>query len=309
MKAGRLSDPFARMRMLAVLVLCFSILPGASLLSVGILVLAFASRGRDVVFGMLVLALATTLTAGITLTYVYVRKASSLARLQTDFVHQVSHDLRTPLASIRLFVDALEHKGMSDATVRQECVAALSRETSRLTSMVERLLGWAKMEAGKREYRRLRVQPADVVDTAIAAVQPQVDALAGSATLVRDFQPCAPVDVDPTAMSEAIVGLLQNAILYTGVNKRIVVSCCGHGREVEIAVADNGPGIPKPQQRLIFTKFYRAVDPTKAGQAGTGLGLAIVRNIVRSHHGRVNVESELGSGATFQIFLPAATGA
>ncbi len=300
----------AQIRMLVVLVLCFAVAPGALLLTVGILVLVFGHQAHDIVFGVLILSLAATLIAGITATVVYVRRGTSLAKLQAGFVQKVSHDLRTPLTSIRMFVETLQDGRLTDPDRIAECLEVLARETDRLTGMVERLLEWARMEAGARVYELERVPVDQVIDAALESLDSQVKLSGMQETThvqreVADHLPL--VDVDPEAMSEALLNVMQNALRYTRPdNKEIAVRAVKRDKEVVISISDNGPGIPQHEQSRIFEKFYRVVDPALPDVEGTGLGLAMVHHIVRAHRGRITVASELGKGATFQIFLPAA---
>jgi two-component system, OmpR family, phosphate regulon sensor histidine kinase PhoR len=297
----------SQIRLLVVLILCFAVVPGALILTVGILVLTFGDTAHDIVFGVLIVSLAATFVAGIVLTFIYARRATSLARLQGEFVQKVSHDLRTPLTSIRMFVETMGRT--SDAAQIRECVDVLGAETQRLSAMVERLLGWAKMEAGKRVYHATRVPAADVVRTALRTIEPQIKAaeLAGAKVHVTvelaDHLPELHVDAD--AVSEALVDVLQNALRYTGRAKELRVRAVRKERDVEITIADNGPGIPRNEQRRIFEKFYRVIDPANPNVEGTGLGLAMVHHIVRAHHGRISVDSDVGRGAAFHIALPA----
>jgi two-component system phosphate regulon sensor histidine kinase PhoR len=298
----------SRIRLAVVLILCFVVLPGALMLTVGILVLVFGHQVHDTVFGVLILSLAATLIAGITFTFLYVRQATSLARLQTEFVQRVSHDLRTPLTSIRMFVETLRGGRLTDPAKVQECLDVLTEETGRLSGLVERLLKWAKMEAGKRIYQTRHARPEAVIDAALRALDSQVQLLRldGVVEIERAVAAELPyVDVDVDAMSEALINLLQNALKYTGAEKRIRVEARAGEKTVEIIVADNGPGIAIDHQRRIFEKFYRVVDPADPNIAGTGLGLAMVHHIVGAHAGRITVESEVGRGARFHIFLPA----
>lgn len=298
----------SRIRLAVVLVLCFVVLPGALLVTVGILILRFSTQLHDVIFGVLILSLAATLIAGITFTFLYVRRTTSLARLQTEFVQKVSHDLRTPLTSIRMFVETLQDGRLKDPDKVRECLDVLSTETGRLSTLVERLLKWASMEAGKRVYSPLHVRPEAVIDAALKAVETQVmvERMNGKVALEREIADHVPyIDVDPDAMTEALLNLLQNALRYTGPDKEIRVRCVQREKEVEIAISDNGPGIAKEAQRRLFEKFYRVVDPANPHVVqGTGLGLAMVHHIVRAHFGRIEVESDSGKGATFHIFLP-----
>jgi two-component system phosphate regulon sensor histidine kinase PhoR len=258
------------------------------------------------------LSLAATLIAGITATFLYVRRGTSLARLQNEFVQKVSHDLRTPLTSIRMFVETLQDGRLTDRTKIQECLEVLSTETGRLTAMVERLLRWATMEAGRRIYHLQPVAPGAVVRRAVDALAPQLKLLPEAASTdvtveIADSLPLILADYD--ALTEAVLNLLQNAIRYTGPTKQIRVRCARQDKEVIITVGDNGPGIAKHEHHRIFKKFYRVVDPANPIVDGTGLGLAIVHHIVRAHQGSIAVESDVGKGAAFHVHLPAAEGA
>jgi two-component system phosphate regulon sensor histidine kinase PhoR len=301
----------SKIRLAVVLVLLFAALPGALLLTVGILMLVFGHQSKDIVFGVLILALAGTLGAGITFTFLYVRRATSLARLQTEFVQKVSHDLRTPLTSIRMFVETLHSGRLSDPDKIAECLDLLNKETGRLNNMVERLLKWASMEAGKRIYQPVHARPEEIIKRALEALSSQVallrlDGKVDLETEIADHLPFVDVDVD--AMVEALLNVLQNALRYTGTDKQIRLRCVKHEREVEITVGDNGPGIAPHEQRYIFQKFYRVADPANPNVEGTGLGLAMVHLIVSAHSRRVTVESAVGHGARFHIYLPAVAG-
>jgi two-component system phosphate regulon sensor histidine kinase PhoR len=297
----------SELRRIVILVSVFVVGPALLLLSVGVLVLAFGSVPRDYLFGVLILGLVVALMGGSAATFVCLKREANLAKLQTDFVSKVSHDLRTPLTSIRMFVETLQLGRAKSQRMNQQCLDVIATESARLSAMIDRLLGWARMEAGKRSYRAELCRPTDIVAAAIAAFEAQC--LSHPVQLELDLPPELPsVFVDKDSMVEALLNLLQNAHRYTGDDKRIQVRCRYEPRAAKLGIFidDNGPGIPKREQHRIFEMFYRAEDPLKRDLAGTGLGLAIVQHIVRGNGGSVSVESEVGHGSSFRVLLPTA---
>jgi two-component system phosphate regulon sensor histidine kinase PhoR len=294
----------AQLKRVLVLVFIFVVAPSACLLSVGVLVLALGHKPKDVVLGILILSLVATMVVGTITMLIYLYRSATLARLQTDFVNKVSHDLRTPLTGIRMFADTLLLGRARDGASTRECLESIQAETIRLTAMIDRLLEWGKMEAGKRLYEPVEHEVREIVDGALAALAPQLQE--SPAAIEVDVPADLPrVSVDLDAMTEALLNLLQNAHKYAGDDQHIVVRC-GHAHsEVTIAVSDLGPGVPKAEHKRVFEKFYRGADNRSRAIPGTGLGLAIVEHIVRGHEGRVTLESEPGRGATFTMHLPA----
>ena len=293
-----------KLRRVFPLIIGFVLAPAALMLTVGILILVFGSAARDYLFGSLIVALVTTTVIGTAATLAVLYREARLAKLQTDFVNKVSHDLRTPLTSIRMFVETLQMGRLPDPERQKEALEIIANETERLSALITRLLDWARMESGRRRYDRRPVPVPGLVDRALDAIAPQLLSVPAEVVCdVPDDLPCIAGDED--ALVSALIDVLQNAHKYTGTEKRITVSARAVEEGVAIRVVDNGPGIPEPEQKRIFDKFYRAKDPLDRTIEGSGLGLAMVKHIVQAHGGKVSVESQPGAGATFTLTLPA----
>jgi len=249
---------------------------------------------------------------GSVFTFASARREIRLSRLQTDFVSSVSHELRTPLTSIRLFVETLQSGRLHDPDKVQECLDLLAQESDRLQRMIERVLDWARMEAGRRVYDFAPVAPADLAHATLRTLKSH-NLLTDEPIDLQLGDDLPEIHADTDAIVEALLNLLQNALKNTPTPRRIVLSASRAGRGVALAVSDNGPGIHKQHHRRIFEKFYqvdaRLSAPTQGRvDRGSGLGLSIVRAVARAHGGRVEVESEPSRGATFTLWLPAPRG-
>ncbi len=232
-----------------------------------------------------------------------------LSKLKTDFVSALSHDLRTPLTSIRLFVETLS-LGRATAEESRECLKLLVRETERLSAMIERVLDWARIESGRKIYRVRAVPPADLIDAALTAFRTHLRAagrLFDDRLLeVRLGRGLPEVMADPEAISSVLINLLENALKYSGEGKGITVQAEALPRAVRFSVSDAGRGIGKRELKRIFEQFYRADDLLSRRTEGTGLGLAIAKRIIETHRGKISVTSEVGLGSTFHFTLPRA---
>jgi two-component system phosphate regulon sensor histidine kinase PhoR len=284
------------------------IVPTALILLVGI-ILMFLGSTFHLLFGALTVSFVLVAVTGIVLVLVFLRREANLSELQADFVSKVSHELRTPLTSIRLFAETME-RARGDQTSQNatfdKCLAGLTRETERLITVIERLLDWGRMEAGRKLFELHTESASTLVAKAVEAFAPVRDRHP-DLDFSAHVDPELPlVEADVGAMVDAIGNLLQNALKYGGAPPVVRLRATRAGRGVAIEVSDNGVGIPPVEHRRIFQKFYRIDDRLSREREGSGLGLAIVKHIVRAHGGRVRVESAEGKGSTFRIELPEA---
>jgi two-component system phosphate regulon sensor histidine kinase PhoR len=278
------------------------IIPTVLLLSIGI-ILMFLEARINLLFGILTVSFVSVVVTGVVLVLMFVRREANLSELQADFVSKVSHELRTPLTAIRLFAETIERSGDDEAT-RNKCTELLVSEAERLSKLIERLLDWGRMEAGRKIYE-LRQEKVDaIVADVVRAYAPQRDL--GQVDFAVDVTEGLPdVVVDREAVVDAVVNLLSNAQKYGGSPPVVrLAASAGESGSVRLSVTDNGEGIPMPEHRRIFEKFYRIDDRLSRGKEGSGLGLAIVKHVARAHRARVVVDSAPGKGSTFTIELP-----
>ena len=233
------------------------------------------------------------------------RRHLRLARLKTDLVAAASHELRSPLASMRVLVDGLLADESFDPKKTREYLEMLAVENARLSRLIENFLTFSLLE---RNRHRFDVAPSEPAAIVAAAMETMRDRLPADCDLRVEVPPSLPpVLADAEALQTALVNLLENALKYTPADKRIVVRVSHDGDgAVMFAVEDNGIGIPIREQRRIFRRFYRVDQRLSRETSGVGLGLSIVELIVRGHHGTVTVRSAPGTGSTFTMRVPCA---
>jgi two-component system phosphate regulon sensor histidine kinase PhoR len=280
------------------------IIPTVLLLSIGIISMFLEGR-INLLFGILTVSFVSVVVTGVVLVLVFVRREANLSELQADFVSKVSHELRTPLTAVRLFAETIERS--DDPATRDKCTRLLVTEADRLSKLIERLLDWGRMEAGRKLYELRSERVADIVEDAVKASTAQRDLAAGLAVEVEVAPDLPDVVCDRAAVADAVVNLVSNALKYGGTPPAVALGAGVTPKgEVTISVRDNGEGIPRPEHRRIFEKFYRIDDRLSRTTEGSGLGLAIVAHVARAHKARVTVDSEPGKGTSFAIVLPPA---
>jgi signal transduction histidine kinase len=225
-----------------------------------------------------------------------------LARQQSDFVAAVSHEFRTPLTSMRHLLDLLVSRGVTDENRRAEYYGLLAGETDRLQRMVETLLSFGRIDATAHVWTRERLDIGAVVDS----VADMFAREHGSRKLVKDVAAGLPAVLgDREALERALWNLLENAAKYSTDGSPIRVFAHREDAAVVIGVEDHGMGIPLSERHRVFQKFVRGQEAKRAGIRGVGVGLALVKRIVEAHGGRVGLASEVGTGSTFTLVLPA----
>jgi len=249
--------------------------------------------------------LGTERAAGAVVTLRDVTEERRLERARRDLVANVSHELKTPIAALKGFLELLEGGDVSERH-RREFIASMSQETARLERLVEEQLQLARLDSGALPLDR---QPIDLGLLAADVVAPRAVLAERSGVELVCEPPPEPVvaDADPVRVEQVLLILLDNALRHTPAGGRVVVAVGRAGGAATLAVRDDGSGIRPEEQPFVFDRFYRG-DASREGRSA-GLGLAIARGLARAHGGGIGLESELGSGSTFTLRLPLAGGA
>jgi signal transduction histidine kinase len=247
--------------------------------------------------------LSLLIIGGLVITRHIVAKEMALARLKSDFVSNVSHELRTPLALIRLYAETLEMGRITTQEKKQQYYRIVRKESERLTALINNILDFSRIEAGRKEYEFRNTDIAELVRNTLESYRYQIEQQGFSFEENIDSNLPA-VQVDREAIARALVNLVNNALKYSTDEKFLGVKLYRENGVVKLEVADHGIGIARRDQSKIFEKFYRAGDPLVHNTKGSGLGLSLVRHITHAHGGEIAVESTPGKGSKFILSLP-----
>jgi signal transduction histidine kinase len=252
---------------------------------------------------LILACLSLMIIGGLVLTKHIVSKEMALARLKSDFVSNVSHELRTPLALIRLYAETLELGRITTQEKKQQYYRIIRKESERLTALINNILDFSRIEAGRKEYEFRNTDIAELVRNTLESYRYQIEQQGFAFEESIDSNlPAVPVDRE--AIARALVNLVNNALKYSTDEKFLGVKLYRDSGVVKLEVADHGIGIARRDQSKIFEKFYRAGDPLVHNTKGSGLGLSLVRHITQAHGGEIVVESIPGKGSKFILSLP-----
>jgi signal transduction histidine kinase len=232
-----------------------------------------------------------------------VRREVLMARMRSQFVSGVSHELKTPLTAIRMFAETLRLGRSKDPAAQAEYLDTIVNESERLTRLLNNVLDFSKIEQGRRIYHPAPASLAEIVRAAARAMEYPLKQQ-GFALDVRIDENLPDVRVDRDAIEQAVLNLLSNAMKYSGESRTVSLAVVQEGDRAVIRVVDKGIGIDAKDQEHIFEDFYRVPSRENLSLPGTGLGLSLVAHIAKAHGGSVRVESAPGQGSTFSIILP-----
>jgi len=265
-----------------------------------------AQAETERLLGVLLIPVSTLIIAvGLAVVWLTVIAERRTSRMKSDFIANVSHELKTPLSLIRMFGELLasgKHKGESSS---REYAEIITREAERLSHLIDNVLDFARIERGKASYDFAEGRLDEVVERALDVCRYRVEK--EKMRLRTEIESGLPaIRMDENAMTLVLLNLIDNAVKYAADGKDVEVALSRAPGGVRLAVRDRGPGIPPEEQSRIFERFYRARSARDRNVRGSGIGLALVKHIVEAHGGRLAVDSVLGQGATFTVTLPAA---
>jgi signal transduction histidine kinase len=245
------------------------------------------------------------LLGGIALTIRATDREARLAQAKSNFVANVSHELKTPLSLLSLFSEILELGRVKNDEKKIEYYRIIRHESLRLNKMIDNILDFSKIEAGRKTYDFAEGDMAEVIENVLSTYRYQT--VNSGFDIQANMQPdLPPVLMDRDAMAQAISNLLDNAIKYSRDVKQLSITTQTVRSNLSIEIADHGIGIPRTEQEKIFEKFYRVGNGLVHDVKGSGLGLSLVKHIIEAHKGTISVESDVGKGSRFTILLPLA---
>src|SRR5690606_1767374 len=264
-----------------------------------------AAVARRRVWEMVLVGLSgAVVIAGLIVIMLAAARERKLSNLKSDFVANVSHELKTPLSLVRMFGELLQSGRVESEAKRKQYLQIIVSESERLGALIENVLDFAKVERGKAAYEFVESNVGDVVTRAVEACRLRADRQ--NVVLDLTLAPALPrTKLDERAIEIAVINLVDNALKYAPGGERIAISVQPLDRFVEIAVSDEGPGIPVEDRKRVFERFERGKGPVSARVRGSGIGLALVKHIAEAHGGSATVSIAHPQGSRFSITLRA----
>jgi signal transduction histidine kinase len=268
--------------------------------------LSQSARTIKLTLGLLIASLVLAIGVGSWLIVTDLNRQLTLARQKTDFVSNVSHELKTPLTSIRMFSELLAEGRVTEPAKQRSYFNIITAETARLTRLINNVLDFSRMERGEKKYN---IRDCDLIGIARETFETYRPHLENNGFHVecQFTQSTMPIKGDCDALAQIIVNLLSNAEKYSNSRKEIALQAEQRDGPLpcaEVRVFDRGPGVPRGSEEKIFEKFYRAHDSLSSGIQGSGLGLTLARQIARAHGGDVVYQPREGGGSCFCLRLP-----
>jgi two-component system phosphate regulon sensor histidine kinase PhoR len=251
---------------------------------------------------LLIGLLTIVLILGVWIVYRNIKKEVELAQIKSDFVSNVSHELRTPLSLISMFSETLEMDRIKTEEKKKEYYSIISQEANRLSKIVNSILNFSKMEAGKRQYNFIDSYLNDVAENVYRSYKFHLEQKGFIFNIIKD-ETIPIIKIDEEAVSEAIVNLVDNSVKYSSEKKEITIRTGIENNYAYVEVEDKGIGILAKDQKKIFDKFFRVSSGDVHNVKGSGLGLSIVKYIMDAHKGSIELSSEINKGSKFRLLF------
>ncbi len=274
-------------------------------------------RARTFWFGALVAVSAAAALVGLLTAWRAFRQQRQLSELKSNFVSSVSHELRAPIASVRLMAENLAGDKIPEAQKQKEYFSFIVQECRRLSALIENVLDFSRIEQGRKQYEFEPTDVAALVRTTVKLMEPYAVEKGVILNLetsnIQHPTSNIEMEIDGRAIQQALVNLIANAVKHSPKGETVTVELQMQKAEGEtqnspdsfsLSVSDQGPGIPPEEQKKIFERFYRRGSELRRETQGVGIGLSIVKHIVEAHGGTVRVQSAVGQGSRFTIELP-----
>ena len=261
------------------------------------------ARLATLTLALLILSALAAISAGAWLIIADSRRRLALAQQKTDFVSNVSHELKSPLTSIRMFAELLQQGRAVDEDKRGQYLRIIALESERLTRLINNVLDFARLERGRKPLEKRLVDLYPAIEHSWNACEAHLRSL-GFSTVWNADPPPNQLVRDPDALAQALVNLLSNAEKYSPDRKEIELQTVLADGSLEMRVLDRGLGVAAGQEQRIFEPFHRAHDSLASGIPGTGLGLTLARQLVREHGGEILCQRREGGGSVFTIRIP-----
>jgi signal transduction histidine kinase len=233
------------------------------------------------------------------------RRERELAQLRTEFMASASHELRTPLAQIRMFSELLRSGGLRAPEDKDRALRVIGKESQRLSTLVDNLLNFAELR--RSAEHPIATPVTDIADEArqvIADFEPLL--MERRVSIVERLEPGLHARIDSPAFRQVLINFLENAVKYGPAGQTVTVRAGAEGAQLQLAVEDQGPGIPAAERSTVWQAFYRREAAVASRENGSGIGLAVVRDLVLQCGGSVRVEEAPGGGARFVAEFPRA---
>jgi signal transduction histidine kinase/tetratricopeptide (TPR) repeat protein len=269
----------------------------------GIKAIENSARREIFFYGFLLAVIVALMLLGAVLIARDISRESETNRLKTEFVNNISHELKTPLTLIRLYGETLQRKENLTDQEKKESYEIITKESERLSHLINNVLDFSRIEMGRKEFNFTKGYLQDIIRETLESYRYHLEkkGFAIHSEISRDLPE---MSFDKEAIASVLINLLSNAMKFSPKKKEVTVKLFGDKGNAVLQVADKGIGIPQKEIPKIFQRFYQAENRIVSEARGSGLGLTLVKHIIEAHGGTIEVESEVGKGSRFTIKIP-----